>query len=151
IALPRAAAIDADHPLAREALPQHFFDALRPGTLWLQPQAAAVGARVRGRTAGTAVVALEPAPCGVHRHGRAALVGAASVTAGAPATVVAQEHRGIAAAVAEHQHLAPGDQLALHLGEQLRGQPGLQGALAHVDHAYRRGPGLAGALAQLQV
>ncbi len=64
---------------------------------------------------------------------------------------MAQQHRRVAAAVLEHQHLAAGVQRSAHRAQQLRRQAGVERALANVQHAHHGRLGIAGALAQAQL
>lgn len=64
---------------------------------------------------------------------------------------MAEQHRRVAAAVAEHQHLAAGGQRGADRIQRFLRQPGVQRPLAHVQHAHARRLRGAGALAQAQV
>ena len=98
-----------------------------------------------------AVVAEQAAASCVHGHRCALHRGAAARAVRAPAAVVAQQYRGITAAVLEHQHLAAVAQRRFDRLQRFRRQPGLQRTFAQVDDAHHRWLCVAGALAQAQV
>ena len=145
------AAVEAQHRPLREAFGQQFLQPFGTHALRLQGQAGAGRAGQRPRLAVAAVVADQAPATGVHGQRRALGRGAAARALRAPAAVVAQQHRGVAAAVLEHQHLATVMQRGLDHVQGFRGQAGLQRALAHVHDPHRRWPRFAGAAAQTQV
>jgi hypothetical protein len=93
-------AVDAQHGHAGEVRDQGFLQPFGALALWLQLGAAAGGAGGGHRGAVVAVVADQHAAAGVQGH-RAF----AARAVGVPAAGVAQQHRRVAAAVAEHQRL----------------------------------------------
>jgi len=125
---------------------EQFLDAFGAAALRLQRKAGAIGAGRWCGLAETAVVALQATAMRVHGHRPVA-----ATALRAPAAIVAEQGGRVAATVAEQQHLAAGIECGAHRRQQFRREPGLQRALAHVEHAYRRRLRLARALVQAQV
>jgi hypothetical protein len=64
---------------------------------------------------------------------------------------VAQQHRRVAAAVLEHQHLLATLQVLADAGQHVGREAVMQRALAHIEDAHARWPRITGALLQAQV
>ena len=91
----------------------------REARVRLQRQPGAIRAGRRRGTAQAAVMALQAAAVRVYGHRAVLFRGRAARAAGAPAAVVAQQHRCVAAAVAEHQDLAAGRQVLFDPAQHL--------------------------------
>ncbi|KAG0771493.1 hypothetical protein G6F22_016429 [Rhizopus arrhizus] len=114
IAARGGATVDAHHREIGEGRSEMFFQAFGADTLRLQRQAAAGRACQRCRLPCTAVMALQASATAMHGHRCIA-----AVARRGPATVVAQQHRRIAAAVLEHQHLLATLQVLADAGQHI--------------------------------
>ncbi|MNZ58589.1 hypothetical protein D3C78_766030 [compost metagenome] len=101
---------------------------------------------MRQRAHAVAVVAVQPAP-GL----MPGVPGVAALAGGAPAALVADKRRGIAAAVEKQHHLVAGRQVLRHQLLQLGGEPGLQPHALDVEDYLTGGLGVAGAPRQAEV
>ncbi len=123
-----------------------LFQAFGTDALWLQRQAAAGRACQRRRLPRTAVVALQATAATMHGHRCIA-----AVAGRGPAAVMAQQHRCVATAVLEHQHLLAPLQVLADAGQNIGREAIVQWPFAHIKDAHARWSCIAGTLLQAQV
>ncbi len=138
-------AVHAQHRHLRELCDQRFLQPLGALALRLQVGGAASGAGDWQALTVVAVVADQLAPARV--QGQRAIAARAP---GMPAAGVAQQHRRVAAAVAEYQRLLPARHRLRHRPQQRWRHAMLQPLRTHVDDLHLRWPGRAGPGTQVQ-